>query len=90
MIKAIMRFKLLDNRNDNVPSEWIDCDEYDDFKEIGLVVEGKRTLDSHLPICSIGNIIEFNTQNGKYEIINILTQNGFLDIHIDVTCLKIK
>ncbi len=89
MSKAIWRFKLMENENTKTPTKWIDCYEYDELNQVSLVVDGTKTLDSHLEICSVGNYIKFESETETYLINKVLTQNGVLETHIDVTCIKV-
>ncbi len=80
----------MENKNDSTPIKWIDCNEYDELKKVSLVIAGKRTLDTHLEICAVGNYIEFDSEHETYRISKILTQNGPFETHIDTTCIKVK
>lgn len=90
MSKSIWRFKLMENQTDNTPLKWIDCDEYEELNQVSLVIDGKKTLDSHLEICAVGNKIQFKSEKEVYKIVNVITQNGSLETHIDITCVKVK
>ena len=91
MSKTIWRFKLLENENDNekIPLDWIDCNTYEELKRVSLVVEGRKTLDTHLPICAVGNDIMFDSKNDIYRIKKVISQNGEYETNIDVTCYKL-
>ena len=80
----------MENENDNTPMEWIECDEYDELKQVSLVVDGKKILEEHLNICAVGNHIQFESEPEIYKIIKVLTQNGSVETYIDTTCIKVK
>jgi hypothetical protein len=90
MSKSIWRFKLMENEKDNTPLKWIDCYEYDELKKVNLVVGGKKTLDTHLGICAVGNHIQFESEPEIYRISKVISQNGSFETHIDTTCVKVK
>lgn len=90
MSKSIWRFKLMETENDNTPLKWIDCNEFEDLKQVSLVVNGKKTLDEYLEICAVGNNIQFETEQEIYKIVKVSTQNGSIETHIDITCVKLN
>ena len=89
MSNSIWRFKLMETENDKTPIKWVDCDKYDDLTQISLIVEGKKTLDSHLEICAVGNHIKFVSEPDNYIINKVITQNGASETTIDITCIKL-
>jgi hypothetical protein len=80
----------MENENENTPMKSIDCYEYDELKQVSLVINGKKTLDTHLSICAVGNHIQFDSESEVYRISKVLTQNGSLETYIDTTCVIVK
>ncbi|WP_282079576.1 hypothetical protein [Aquimarina algiphila] len=92
MSKTIWRFKLIEKETDNekIPLKWIDCNTYDELKQVNLVVDGRETQDTHLSICAVGNEIMFDSDDELYRIKKVISQNGLLETNIDITCFKVQ
>jgi hypothetical protein len=90
MSKTLWRFKLMEDENDNTPVKWIDCDVFNELKQVSLVIDGKKTLDDHLSICAVGNHIQFASESDIYKIVKVISQNGEVTTTIDTTCVKVK
>jgi uncharacterized radical SAM superfamily Fe-S cluster-containing enzyme len=91
MSKTIWRFKLMEQETDNerIPQDWFDCNTFDELRRVSLVINGKETLDTHLPICAVGNHIMIDSNNEIYRIKKVISMNGEFETNIDITCFKV-